>query len=129
MQAGAARNAVDCALWDLRAKQAGTSVAELCGLGGLKPEITAETIGIGTPEEMGAHAAELAEQQREDVCRCLRRLLLGRILALCFFQALRVLGPRASFRLLRGLRQSNTLGLLGGFIFVVLADGGHEGAA
>ncbi len=59
MQAGAARNAVDCALWDLRAKQAGTSVAELCGLGGLKPEITAETIGIGTPEEMGARAAEL----------------------------------------------------------------------
>ncbi len=59
MQAGAARNAVDCALWDLRAKQAGTSVAELCGLGELKPEITAETIGIGTPEEMGARAAEL----------------------------------------------------------------------
>lgn len=59
MQAGAARNAVDCALWDLRAKQAGASVAELCGLGDLKPEITAETIGIGTPGEMGVRAAEL----------------------------------------------------------------------
>ncbi|MBO6521144.1 MAG: L-Ala-D/L-Glu epimerase [Rhodospirillales bacterium] len=59
MAAGAARNAVDCALWDLRAKQAHTSVAELCGLGALKPEITAETIGIGTADEMGARAAEL----------------------------------------------------------------------
>lgn len=60
MEAGAARNAVDCALWDLRAKQTGTPVAELCGLGPLNPEITAETIGIGTPEEMGARAAELS---------------------------------------------------------------------
>lgn len=60
MAAGAARNAVDCALWDLRAKQTGTSVAALAGLGELKPEITAETIGIGTPDEMGARAAELA---------------------------------------------------------------------
>ncbi len=61
MEAGAARNAVDCALWDLRAKQTGTSVAELCGLGPLNPEITAETIGIGTPDEMGARAAELKD--------------------------------------------------------------------
>lgn len=60
MPAGAARNAVDCALWDLRAKEAHASVAEMCGLGSLKPEITAETIGIGTPDEMGARAAELA---------------------------------------------------------------------
>jgi L-Ala-D/L-Glu epimerase len=60
MHAGAARNAVDCALWDLRAKQAGVSVAALCGLGTMRPLITAETIGIGTPDEMGARAAELA---------------------------------------------------------------------
>lgn len=59
MAAGAARNAVDCALWDLAAKKAGAPVAELCGLGALKPQITAETIGIGTPEEMGARATEL----------------------------------------------------------------------
>ena len=61
--------------------------------------------------------------------RGLGGLLLGRILALCFFQALRVLGPRASFRLLRGLRQSNTLGLLRRFIFIILAHRGHEGAS
>lgn len=60
MPAGAARNAVDCALWDLRAKEAHVPVAALCGLGALKPEITAETIGIGTPDEMGARAAELS---------------------------------------------------------------------
>ena len=61
MAAGAARNAVDCALWDLRAKEAHTSVAALCGLDTLRPEITAETIGIGTPDEMGARAAELKD--------------------------------------------------------------------
>ncbi len=60
MIAGAARNAVDCALWDLRAKLEGRSVADLTGIGTLSPEITAETIGIGTPEEMGARAAELS---------------------------------------------------------------------
>ncbi|MEX0695454.1 MAG: N-acetyl-D-Glu racemase DgcA [Rhodospirillales bacterium] len=60
MHAGAARNAVDCALWDLRAKQAGASVAALCGLGAMRPLVTAETIGIGTPDEMAARAAELA---------------------------------------------------------------------
>jgi L-Ala-D/L-Glu epimerase len=60
MAAGAARNAVDCALWDLRAKQTHTSIAALCGLAEPEPLITAETIGIGTPDEMGARAGELA---------------------------------------------------------------------
>lgn len=59
MSAGAARNAVDCALWDFEAKANNTTVAQLSGVGTLKPEITAETIGIGTPEEMGARAADL----------------------------------------------------------------------
>ena len=59
MSAGAARNAVDCALWDFEAKANGTTVAELAGVGELHPEITAETIGIGTADEMGARAADL----------------------------------------------------------------------
>lgn len=59
MSAGAARNAVDCALWDFEAKASGTTVADLAGFGALKPEITAETIGIGTADEMGARAADL----------------------------------------------------------------------
>lgn len=59
MPAGAARNAVDCALWDFEAKANKTTVAELSGVGELHSEITAETIGIGTPDEMGARAADL----------------------------------------------------------------------
>ena len=59
MTAGAARNAVDCALWDFEAKANGTTVAELAGVGELHPEITAETIGMGTADEMGARAADL----------------------------------------------------------------------
>ncbi len=57
---GAARNALDCALWDLEAKQAGTSVAALLGLPPLQPVATALTISLGTPEEMAARAAAAA---------------------------------------------------------------------
>ncbi len=60
MEAGAARNAVDCALWDLRAKREDTTVAVLCGISDAVPQVTAETIGIGTPDEMGERAADLA---------------------------------------------------------------------
>ncbi|MFB9176343.1 N-acetyl-D-Glu racemase DgcA [Roseibium salinum] len=52
MPAGAARNAVDCALWDLEAKKAGKSAAELAGVGLLKPVTTAFTISVDTPEVM-----------------------------------------------------------------------------
>ncbi|MCV0424002.1 MAG: dipeptide epimerase [Roseibium sp.] len=52
MPAGAARNAVDCALWDLEAKQTGKSASELAGIGELKPVTTAFTISVGTPETM-----------------------------------------------------------------------------
>lgn len=60
LPAGAARNAVDCALWDLEAKQSGRAVWELAGLGPLKPEITAYTLSLDTPERMRAQAAEHA---------------------------------------------------------------------
>jgi L-Ala-D/L-Glu epimerase / N-acetyl-D-glutamate racemase len=52
MPAGAARNAVDCALWDLEAKQVGKTAAELAGVGILRPVTTAFTISVGTPEVM-----------------------------------------------------------------------------
>jgi len=55
---GAARNALDCALWDLEAKQSGTSVAALAGLPPLHPVPTAFTISLGDPETMAAHARE-----------------------------------------------------------------------
>ncbi|MEM0944389.1 MAG: N-acetyl-D-Glu racemase DgcA [Pseudomonadota bacterium] len=53
---GAARNAVDCALWDLEAKRAGRRVWELAGLPAPGPEITAYTLSLDTPEAMRASA-------------------------------------------------------------------------
>ncbi len=60
LPAGAARNAVDCALWDLEAKKAGKRVWELAGLPEPGPEITAYTLSLDTPEKMQAQAAENA---------------------------------------------------------------------
>ncbi|MGB1234450.1 MAG: N-acetyl-D-Glu racemase DgcA [Planktomarina sp.] len=60
LPAGAARNAVDCALWDWEAKRKGTSVAALAGLGPQGPEITAYTLSLGTPEAMEAQATKNA---------------------------------------------------------------------
>ncbi len=47
LPAGGARNALDCALWDLRAKQSGVPVWQTAGLAPLKPVTTAFTIGLG----------------------------------------------------------------------------------
>ncbi len=60
LPAGAARNAVDCALWDLEAKKAGKRVWELAGLPEPGPEITAYTLSLDTPEKMQTQAAENA---------------------------------------------------------------------
>jgi L-alanine-DL-glutamate epimerase-like enolase superfamily enzyme len=60
LPAGAARNAVDCALWDLQAKQAGKRVWELAGLAAPGPEITAYTLSLAEPAEMQAQAAKNA---------------------------------------------------------------------
>tara|TARA_B100000768_G_scaffold181772_1_gene206351 strand:- start:4029 stop:4991 length:963 start_codon:yes stop_codon:yes gene_type:complete len=57
LPAGAARNAVDCALWDLEAKTAGRRVSDLIGLGTPGPEVTAYTLSLDTPEAMQAQAA------------------------------------------------------------------------
>jgi L-alanine-DL-glutamate epimerase-like enolase superfamily enzyme len=55
---GGARNAVDCALWDLEAKRAGTTIWDLTGIEA-GPTCTVLTIGIGTPGEMAEAAREL----------------------------------------------------------------------
>jgi L-alanine-DL-glutamate epimerase-like enolase superfamily enzyme len=62
LPAGAARNAVDCALWDLEAKQAGRRVWELAGLPAPGPEITAYTLSLDAPEAMRAQAAKHADR-------------------------------------------------------------------
>ncbi|WP_170575599.1 N-acetyl-D-Glu racemase DgcA [Ruegeria atlantica] len=62
LPAGAARNAVDCALWDLEAKRAGKPAWELAGLPLPGPEITAYTLSLDTPEAMKAQAAANAHR-------------------------------------------------------------------
>lgn len=54
---GAARNALDCALWDIDAKRAYRSVSELAGFGPMTPVVTAFTLARDTPENMAALAA------------------------------------------------------------------------
>jgi L-alanine-DL-glutamate epimerase-like enolase superfamily enzyme len=56
MKPGAARNGVDCALWDLEAKQSGQSVGKLAGLPALKPVTTAYTLSLGSVDSMAAAA-------------------------------------------------------------------------
>lgn len=56
---GAARNAVDCAVWDLAAKRLGRPVHDLLGLPAPRPVETVLTIGVAPPEAMAA-AAEVA---------------------------------------------------------------------
>ena len=62
MAPGAARNAVDCALWDLEAKTSGTPAAERAGLRNLHPVDTAYTISLGTPDEMAAATHAVAHR-------------------------------------------------------------------
>lgn len=62
MPAGAARNAVDCALWDLEAKLSGISVErDLCPNGASALE-TAFTLSLDTPQKMGAQARANADR-------------------------------------------------------------------
>lgn len=57
LPAGGARNAVDCAFWDLEAKRAGRRAWELAGLASVKPLLTAYTLSVDSPEAMGRAAA------------------------------------------------------------------------
>jgi L-alanine-DL-glutamate epimerase-like enolase superfamily enzyme len=59
MPPGAARNALDCAYWDVNAKQSGRRVHEIAGLVAPEPRVTAYTISLGAPDAM-AEAAERA---------------------------------------------------------------------
>jgi L-alanine-DL-glutamate epimerase-like enolase superfamily enzyme len=59
MRPGAARNALDCAFWDLAAKQSGRPVREIAALPPLRPLMTAYTISLASPAAMAA-AAEKA---------------------------------------------------------------------
>lgn len=62
LRAGAARNAVDCALWDLTAKQSGIPAWRAAGLKRFDPLKTAYTLSLDTPAAMGAQAAANARR-------------------------------------------------------------------
>jgi len=63
MPAGAARNALDCALWDHEAKATGQPVHALAGLAAPRALVTAYTISLGTPDAM-AQAARKASARK-----------------------------------------------------------------
>lgn len=62
LPAGAARNAVDCALWDWEAKRAGRRVWDMAGLAAPGPEVTAFTLSLDTPAKMEAAARRHAHR-------------------------------------------------------------------
>lgn len=62
MKPGAARNAIDCALFDLEAKTAGTTVAAMLGVTDLAPMVTCYTISLSDPETMAAQVAANAHR-------------------------------------------------------------------
>ncbi|MEF2073452.1 N-acetyl-D-Glu racemase DgcA [Consotaella aegiceratis] len=67
---GAARNALDCAFWDLEAKRTGRPVYELAGLDAPQPVITAYTLSLADPEAM-------REKAQANAHRPLLKLKLG----------------------------------------------------
>ena len=67
----AARNALDCALWDFEAKRSGSPVWLLAGLAPPQPLVTAYTLSLDSPEAMAEAAAKAAH-------RPLLKLKLGR---------------------------------------------------
>jgi L-Ala-D/L-Glu epimerase len=62
LPAGAARNAIDCALWDLEAKLAGRRISELAGLPTPGPVVTAYTLSLAPLEAMQLAASQNAHR-------------------------------------------------------------------
>ncbi len=86
---GAARNAVDCALWDWEAKMAGTRVWHLAGLPAPAPRITAFTLSLDTPAAMLAQA-------RDNAHRPILKIKLGTPDDMPRLEAVRVGAPRST---------------------------------
>ncbi len=89
MKPGAARNALDCALWDLEAKRSGKRVHELAGLPTPRALTTAFTISLGTADEMAKAAAASAS-------RTLLKIKLGADGDPARIAAVRAAAPRAT---------------------------------
>ncbi|HVI33920.1 N-acetyl-D-Glu racemase DgcA [Phenylobacterium sp.] len=87
LPAGAARNALDCALWDLAAKQAGVRAWELAGRPRLDPVKTCYTLSLDAPEAM-------AEAARRHARRPMLKLKIGGADDLDRVEAVRAAAPR-----------------------------------
>lgn len=85
---GAARNAVDCALWDWQARQSGRRVWQLAGLAAPVPVQTCYTLSLDTPERMQAAAARNAH-------RPILKIKLGTESDMPRLEAVRAGAPRA----------------------------------
>jgi len=85
---GAARNAVDCALWDLEAKAAGKPVWELAGIAAPASLQTAFTLSLDTPDNMRADA-------QENASRPLLKIKLGTEDDIARIEAVRAGAPNA----------------------------------
>ena len=88
LPAGAARNALDCAFWDLEAKRAGVRAWTLAGLARLDPVKTCYTISIAEP-------AEMAEAARANARRPMLKLKIGGADDLAAVEAVRMAAPKA----------------------------------
>jgi L-alanine-DL-glutamate epimerase-like enolase superfamily enzyme len=88
LPAGAARNALDCAFWDLEAKRAGKPVHQLIGLPAPRALTTAYTISLGTP-------AAMAEAASKAAARALLKIKLGQDADPERIAAVRAAAPRA----------------------------------
>jgi L-alanine-DL-glutamate epimerase-like enolase superfamily enzyme len=103
--AGAARNAIDCALWDLEAKLTGTSVTKLAGVAAPSPVTTAYTLSLDTPEKMAAAAKQSARPVlKRKTCRHTR----GRTRCSPYRRRERRLERREPPRKSRSLRQGKS---------------------
>jgi L-alanine-DL-glutamate epimerase-like enolase superfamily enzyme len=88
MPPGAARNAVDCALWDLLAKRTGRRAYEMAGRTRLDPVKTAYTLSLGPPDAM-------AEQAAANARRPLLKLKIGGADDLDRIEAVRRAAPKS----------------------------------
>ncbi|MBM4060162.1 MAG: dipeptide epimerase [Planctomycetes bacterium] len=86
----AARNALDCALWDLESRRSGVPVWRRCGLPAPVPVVTAFTLSLGVPEAMATAAAAAVAAGRP-----LLKLKLGRDGDRERLAAVRAAAPRA----------------------------------
>src|SRR5438034_3875006 len=95
LPAGAARNALDCALWNLEAKVSGKRAWELANIQMIPEVETSFTISLDTPEKMAAAAGPAAFAQGYGVPRILKLKLGGDDVDLARVEAVREAAPAA----------------------------------